>query len=272
MAASLEGVLQRVQRAAECLQDVRGISDRFIALDGAKLSRGIDPASNEYWITVSELPAPPRGLGVHVSEFAHHCRSALDNLAWELVQNPSGPIAGAPPPKHRTYFPLATHASQYKPLTGITPGAQSTIEALQPYHAGAEAAKQPLAILSTLSNKDKHRHMHFAASALGGGKTVNGEPLLERVSFAKQGPISDRMELVRYRLRNDAPADAKVDFVFAIGLTFANGSLAGTPIEATLEAVIDTVIHTLVSLVNELELDESSADPFDPALLARLLQ
>lgn len=117
---------------------------------------------------------PPALLSVIVGDILHNLRSALDHLAWQLVQ-----FAGAKPGFH-TKFPIHDTEKSWvreiehrrrsgdrpSPLQGVDPTHRvwTFIEGIQPYHGGECA--DALTNLRALSNADKHR-----ALLLSGGVT-----------------------------------------------------------------------------------------------------
>jgi hypothetical protein len=106
--------------------------------------------------------APPI-LGGILGDYVHNLRSVLDHLAWELVL-----AAGNDPrPGPRgTRFPIYAE----KPpegvdiVPGVDPNALALVESFQPYHMGDDAKLHPLAVIHTLSNIDKHRHLVLASA------------------------------------------------------------------------------------------------------------
>jgi hypothetical protein len=98
----------------------------------------------------------------------YQIRSALDHLAFNLVKlNPSGITLPADWEEH-CLFPLWLKPPKKAPvyncfqhtLPGITKGAFSFIEGVQPYHSGP-GAHNALRIIAQLSNVDKHRHLNI---------------------------------------------------------------------------------------------------------------
>jgi len=119
---------------------------------------------------------PPREWGLLIGEFAHNARSALDYLAWQLVQ------ANAAMPTTRTQFPIVLTPWEWPShngvgrLEGASDRHKSLVETFQPYgppdsegfyyYWGRGVFERPLALLAFLSKEDKHRVLVATATAL----------------------------------------------------------------------------------------------------------
>jgi len=117
----------------------------------------------------------PREWGLLIGDFVHNARSALDYLAWQLVQANHGT------PTRRTQFPIVLSPFDWPDrngaprLTGASDRHIAMVERLQPYHRVDSAFgysfarltfQEPLAVLSVLSNEDKHRVLVASVAAL----------------------------------------------------------------------------------------------------------
>jgi len=110
-----------------------------------------------------EDPHPPIELSVIVGDFLHNLRSALDSLICGLVHKtrPTSTCSGR-------QFPISNNRDQYLKerrglLRGIPAAAVAVVDSLQP-HCRPESSIEfdPLWILKTLNNHDKHRTAHLA--------------------------------------------------------------------------------------------------------------
>ena len=119
---------------------------------------------------------PPRDVLVIVGEVVYQLRSALNHLAFNLVEsNPTKislpknwdracqfplmldvPTHGNPPVQYPLPVPKKVFEDK---LPGISDAAYAFIEAVQPYHTGP-GIHNVLRIVGELSNIDKHRHLH----------------------------------------------------------------------------------------------------------------
>jgi hypothetical protein len=127
--------------------------------------------------TVQFLVPPPRDISVIIGEIVYQFKSALDHLAFELVQsNPAKiilpknwvrdcqfplclniPTHGNPP----IVYDLPVPIEFFEPkLPGISKAAYAFIESVQPYNRGA-GIHNVLRIVAKLANIDKHHHLHI---------------------------------------------------------------------------------------------------------------
>jgi hypothetical protein len=103
-------------------------------------------------------------FSILAGDYVTTLRSSLDHLAWGLslltttIKNPTKT------PFDKTEFPIFLEArptSVRKKIPDVPAPAQDEIERLQPYHCGnpVDTAFHPLAVIYTLTNIDKHRHI-----------------------------------------------------------------------------------------------------------------
>lgn len=175
---SLDGVDQRIARADEYLDLIEREVAPLRASDSYRLIGHFDRDTSEYVFRVeaSEFPA---GVGVLVSEVAHHLRSALDNLAWELVR-----ARGGTPKRDRDIeFPIRkdkppSDTWQEAPLPGLTREDRTIVEDAQPYHFGPYwHRRHVLFLLAHLNNIDKHRSLHVGLLAVAFTFPLGDDPI-----------------------------------------------------------------------------------------------
>lgn len=108
------------------------------------------------------IKPPPLEASLLVGEAIHNARSALDHLAWALVESEGGS------PDENTRFPImpkgqtADRYGVHPPphiSGGVADSALAIIERLQPYQRGSDYERDRLWILDRLWNEDKHRHL-----------------------------------------------------------------------------------------------------------------
>jgi hypothetical protein len=121
------------------------------------------------WVATAAT-APPADLGVIVGEWAHNVRGALDYTVYELVRRETG---GDDP--RWTQFPVVVDEGRYDDqertrLRGAPAWSLPVLRGLQPFNDGDEAPWHPLAILTDVSNRDKHRLVHTAAMQIAGSQ------------------------------------------------------------------------------------------------------
>lgn len=101
---------------------------------------------------------PPLRLSVLLGDLLHNLRSSLDHIAWQLV------LANGGTPGRGTSFPiLLTKKATLKIAGRISKQAAAVVEDLQPYNNKSGVPEiDPLHILGTLNNIDKHREINIA--------------------------------------------------------------------------------------------------------------
>lgn len=132
-----------------------------------------DDGIKHVYRAVEPAPLPPYLAGI-VGDFAHNLRSALDHLAWLLVQRNRGQ------PGEATQFPVrasrivhdpCSGGAQPAPLTisgGVSAEALKKLDAVQPYNAPNGHRNDLLWLLHRLDVIDKHRHLVLHAVAVHG--------------------------------------------------------------------------------------------------------
>lgn len=124
-------------------------------------------------VTQASRDDPP--LSLVLGDALHNLRAGLDHLAWSLVLV-SGKTPSADHP--RTQFPIYTdrmtgvdpkkgNVRQVTINPGVTRRAETIIERAQPYNRPDDPTRHPLAILSHLSNIDKHRFLPLTQGKFG---------------------------------------------------------------------------------------------------------
>jgi hypothetical protein len=159
----IDSAAAKIIRASEHLDEINRIIADVISKIGAY--EIIKDANGKE--TVNFLIQPPLTVSILAGEIVYQLRSAIDHLAFELVQfNPTGIVL---PSKweENCLFPLWLTPPKKSPayncfkgaLPGISKGAFAFIESMQPYRSG-EGHHNVMAIIAKLSNIDKHRHLN----------------------------------------------------------------------------------------------------------------
>lgn len=233
---SLDGVQAKIERAQEHFKALNGEVRVFL---GDKSYEGfVEFDSESRWRTqrVRVLKTPPSmRWGVIVGEIAHHLRSALDHLVWELVR-----LNEHIPGTHNE-FPIATDPEWYAKrgtgkLKGIAGGDRAIIEQAQPYHRGNAASEHPLALLDWLAQVDKHRFVHATWPHLG--SSVHPAMLIGATSFPPppggletelpNGPLIDGAVVARHRIPEGfGPEDMDLNFHIPIDVGLDEGRSLG---------------------------------------------
>jgi hypothetical protein len=152
----LSGVHLKLNRAETHIETLGKETDAFVKRDPKpfeirteKTPRADKSIHHVLYAVVREQPPPE--LAPIIGDVIHNLRSALEHLAHELSgKNPW------------SQFPIFTDGSDFKKkgrpmMKGITGKERTLIERVQPYVASNPARSDPLAMISELSNLDKHR-------------------------------------------------------------------------------------------------------------------
>lgn len=141
---------------------------------------------------------PPLEISLLAGEAIYQMRSALDHLAFELIQQNPNIDTIDPGWRENTQFPLRTRIPKNSvpplpksrfagDLPGIADKPFAFVESLQPYY-GIGAINNALRFLVHLSNIDKHRHLNlirprtkaFESVRFVSGSTHTGYSMLDR--------------------------------------------------------------------------------------------
>jgi hypothetical protein len=152
-----EGVKQKLARAYAYLDPILKQVERVTIDNPYRVVCQRDGEGFEYVARIDFTEIAD--LSLDIGDCVHNLRSALDHLAWRLVE-----ISGGTPGS-RTVFPICNPAAppakglQISGLNRTTPKGGAifdTMEAVQPYKTGYRF-KDPLWGLRGWSNTDKHR-------------------------------------------------------------------------------------------------------------------
>jgi len=174
----------------------------------------IDPETREQiWRMDGEPPPPPDRIAVLIGDCLYNFRCALDHLAWELSTKPD----------NRTMFPIfhdpGSFSNSFWRLHHMSTDVLAMLVATQPCYGRNPHRNRMLSALESLTNVDKHRHLHVIAAGTLGAFWAPGSPIHGEV-FIYEGPIHDQTILARF-----PPNDVKVQFVPAVSVAFAEGAL-----------------------------------------------
>jgi hypothetical protein len=173
---------------------------------------------NRITAVAMSLVDPPLTLSLTLGDFAHNVRSALDHLVCRFVDPDSlgdelrnaFPIERSKASFERKFVPRGGGKSRLPLLEGISPRSDewALIEGAQPYNQEERVHTHPLAILSELSNRDKHRSLN----------ATFGYPDTDRLKDAiRWDPVDLTPVSVRQTVEAGQPVlvqQALVEFVF----------------------------------------------------------
>lgn len=177
--------------------------------------------------------------------------SALDHTVASLVR-----LAGGVPDTMNE-FPILVDTPENRrekristALRGVLSDSQVPIRGAQPYLAGNDRHRHPLAILQALSNADKHRLVHVASVRPRSGeyrlRTTVGNEVVEQRQGSDALTFEEGQELVRARVEPDARAPVDVEFRFAVEAGFSPAQ--GEAPVCTMSEFADVYRHLLALL------------------------
>jgi hypothetical protein len=157
----LTGVRLKLDRAKVHIDAIRAKTERFVERDpppfGFRVEqRELSDGVVKYTLFAIVREQPPRDFAPMIGDALHNIRSALDHLVYELAPSDVRDSVN-------TQFPIYKDEAAYrqrgeKKIPGIVGDERTLIERVQPWHASPRRPEaDPLEILRTLSNRDKHR-------------------------------------------------------------------------------------------------------------------
>lgn len=244
MSDRLAGARLKLERAEAHRQLLNAEFQAFWSSDAHEVVIEKDPQNSEVVLRAKINTSPDANWSVIVGEWAHDLRSALDYIAWELAEIHSGPAPNPVPkgkpgrPWRNTQFPIFIDANDYKALAPgylslIDPAHWAAFDAEQPYHTGN--AWHSLALLSDLSNIDKHRTIHLLTSHVWAPNNLLAsldltDCLVSEVKGTASGPVQDGAELARLSVRITGPnPQLQVNAQFLFGVTFEEPAFTWHP-------------------------------------------
>jgi hypothetical protein len=156
-----------VDRSKAQFDTLQGDIDRFNAANPVRIRAKGNTEAGNHTVQIDNPPRFPREWGLQLGELANNARSALDHLVYALAVEARGK-----PDLERTAFPIFQSESAYRQprgkgakrtttrdtyLAGVDERWRDEVDALQPYHRGAGADLDPLAVLVDITNLHKHR-------------------------------------------------------------------------------------------------------------------
>jgi hypothetical protein len=207
--------------------------------DSLRVSVEYDAKRHGFPVVITDLPVLPIKCGVLLGDAVHNFRSALDHIAWAMVDRGRTPLSDLNEgTKRGIAFPLCDHKaarnskdrtgwikSSNRNLPGVRRADLALVRAYQPYRHGRRRNIHGLAILSALDNLDKHRTIQpLLTWPMGGLVEVRNwhhcEPTNPDSVVGKGGPLGVGAELFCIRVRKTGP-DPKLDVYPRIAVEIA---------------------------------------------------
>lgn len=191
----LTGVELKIERAKQHIADFQRSVNGVVDSKPYQTAVDRDPNSGDKVFRLRITTDTPRDWPAVIGDIANNLRSALDHLAWQLVE-----VSGGIPGRH-TSFPICEDRAKYEATANGAKihGARTDIirilDAIQPYKGGNDA----LFHLNAVAVHDKHRFLIGAPFVLS-GMTIQKEQGVSRFHTGLVGqrvPAVDGMELGR---------------------------------------------------------------------------
>jgi hypothetical protein len=96
----LEGIKLKIERAKNHIRDLESVIVPFLDTEPYTHAADLLPQISHYSIRLATVKPLPSCIPIIIGDAIHNVRSALDHLAWQLVE------AGGGTPNHRTALPI----------------------------------------------------------------------------------------------------------------------------------------------------------------------
>jgi hypothetical protein len=182
---SVKSAKRKLARAAKHLKTIKVCIADYSASRPFKIIPDETDGKNTNQVRI--LKPPPVEISILAGEMLYQMRSALDHLAFGLVERNIGHISLPPKWVENSQFPLSVKIPKNKTgtpyslpapynvftnnLPGISKAAFTFIERLQPYYRRG-ATNNALGVLVKLSNIDKHRYLNIVVPLVQRTQTV----------------------------------------------------------------------------------------------------
>lgn len=226
--ASLDGPVAKLDRARthfQALDKSIGAFKRSKTHDIVVTKFDQETGEKVVHLKILKEPENPE-WGLILGDMVHNLRSALDHLVWQLV------LLNGEKPRRQNQFPIIRAKNDYwevpanrsesvrdRMLAGVAEDHRAFIDMVQPFNGGGDPKGTSLAVLSWISNADKHR-------VVSAGFVLTSEPSQELFDVTTTHPggavvnmemnwgeLKDGAEIMRFR---PDPPDARVNVNAAI--------------------------------------------------------
>jgi hypothetical protein len=235
----LAGVQAKLARAEEHMKALGEEWKAFSREQSYEALHELKPDTGD-WNTYLRLAKPiPIKLSATLGDALNNMRSSLEHLVCRFVESHEMTVG-----KHHA-FPIYGDAADYDarvnrprgrrdrpgPLDGLPAGGaeRALIEEAQPYQRGKDWVEHPLAILSKMTNIDKHRAIHAAGSYPQATNALDlltwipdDAELIDHTLIWQPGqPLEDRTHIARLRFSDAHPAtEVNIKLTFPVALAF----------------------------------------------------
>lgn len=259
MSHPLDGIWEKIRRADE---HINGLDVEINTFLDSNIYRAVSEPNHdgrEHSLKIIG-PDPPLRFSVIAGEIIHHCRSALDQLIWQLV------VANGGQPNRQHAFPVCPTNDDFKnacksgKIKGISDGATALVESFQPYHNPKGFEWHPLWVLHDMDVTDKHRLLVvFVAQAFISEVSIDtgveGNTDLVGIVPSKHPakPTLHGTEVLRFKFRQSVP-NAKLDGIPVVHIVFEKyGPVPNQPVMHCVKDLRRVAVGTIMKFVEELK-------------------
>ena len=234
----IDRIRLKVERAKEHIADLDNAIRRFSESDPYEISTKEKKAIEHIAFYVAKINPVPDHISLILGDAVHNLRSALDHLAWQLVE------AGGRIPDRDTMFPICQIPKNYAAalkggkIKGVHPNAEKLISAMQPY----PTRDQTLWEINRLDIGDKHQ-LIVTVALLYKGWAVNTLASGNVLEFPQGAPypLVAGDELFNLPTSTYIREDHK-NFNLSVDVAFGESEIvAGKPILETVKKMADFV-------------------------------
>ena len=186
-------------------------------------------------------------LGLHVGDFLHNLRSALDHLVYELAAAHTAPLptSAAETCEFPVFWKKPMDARQEQSKIGsVHPDAATLIGAMQPHRKGGNYKDDPLWILNELERIDKHRTLNVASHKLSKNDIAGINMNVRAFTGIADDEVVTRGSMLAefFVERIDPNQPMHVDYRPSTIITFGRGlPLSGKPLGSSLRKLYEDV-------------------------------
>jgi len=223
----LDGVHNKLNRAKKHLETLDGYLLKYKALNPNRMIRNLNAEETFYEYVFSGLYPTFIDLGLVISEYIYHLRSALDQIIFGLAEfSPDLTDREWEKAKRSTSFPIR-ETEQGGFIDGslmfipkaIRADVHAAIHAVQPYSTSERPDRQLLAVLERLSNGDKHRTPQVTGNVL----KIDTADLPPGVEIMAHGDLKDGDLLARVAAHIDPAVEFEPRVTFEVTLGVPTG-------------------------------------------------
>ena len=188
-----DGIKLKIKRAKDLIRDLESIIVSFFDEVPYTYSAELLPHISHYAIRLATVEPLPDSIPIVVGDAIHNLRSALDHLAWQLVE------AGGGSPNDRTSFPIVAADSKapqrYASAVGqgelgkMDPKASTLLKSVQPYNS----SDNTLTAIHHLDIWDKHRLIVAVYAMLGAWGLKNPKIWFGDLGLGKPIQVGDEI-------------------------------------------------------------------------------